>query len=106
RQLTELTRGDLYDAATRLKEWYSSHNAARNYISTVFTNSHFTQPSMTQEQRETYADRYLFAFMNDRMAIAGESRCTYFPELAAVEYAYRQHIPLLNGENIWNFSPL
>src|SRR4051812_17267288 len=100
RRLVDLTEDELRAAAEQLKYWYSAHNAARNYISTVFTNSHFTQPSMSQEQREAYADRYLFAFLNDHPAQDGEPHCVYFPELAAVERAYRQHIPLLNGEEI------
>ena len=106
RRLADLDEADLAEAASRLKVLYSSHHAARNYISTVFTNSHFTQPSMTQEQREAYADRYLFAFQRDHPVQDGEMPCTYFPQLAAVELAYRQHIPLLNGEEIGNFSPL
>jgi CRISPR-associated protein Cst1 len=104
-RLADLTQEDLLSVAAQLKRWYSSNNAARNYISTVFTNSHFTQPSMSQQQREAYADRYLFAFLNDHPAEEGETRCVFFPHLAAVEAAYRQHIPLLNGENIGNFSP-
>jgi CRISPR-associated protein Cst1 len=106
RTLAELTENDLRSCAERLKYWYSQHHAARNYISTVFTNSHFTQPSMSLEQREAYADRYLFAFLKDHAAQEGEPRCVFFPELAAVEKAYRQHIPLLNGESVINFSPM
>lgn len=106
RRLVDLTEDELRAAAEKLKYWYSSHNAARNYISTVFTNSHFTQPSMSQEQREAYANRYLFAFLKDHVPQDGEPHCAYFPKLAAVERAYRQHIPLLNGEEIGNFSAL
>lgn len=106
RTLDALRDEHLHHAAAQLKYWYSQHHAARNYISTVFTNSHFTQPSMTQEQREAYADRYLFAFVKDHPAADGEPRCVFFPQLAAVEIAYRQHIPLLNGENIGNFSAM
>lgn len=105
-QLSMLDEQDFRSAAGKLKFWYSQHHAARNYISTVFTNSHFTQPSMSQEQREAYADRYLFAFVHDHLPEMGETKCVFFPELAAVEVAYRQHIPLLNGEDIGNFSSL
>lgn len=104
RTIEALSQSDLQHDAERLTYWYSSHNGARNYISTVFTNSHFTQPSMSQEQREAYADRYLFAFSRDHAAADGEERCVFFQELAAVERAYRQHVPLLNGERISNFS--
>ncbi len=104
-RIEDLNSQDLHDVATKLKDWYSANESARNYISAMFPYSHFTQPKMNQEQREEYGDRYLFSFTGDRLVKAGEKGCVYFNELAATEVAYRQHIPLLTGENIGNFSP-
>lgn len=106
RALRDLKSDDLRSVADRLKYWYTQHDAARNYISIVFTNSHFVQSKMSVEQREEYADRVLYAFTKDTPARPDTPRCTFFPQLAALETAYRQHIPLLNGEAVINFSPM
>ncbi|MCL4256659.1 MAG: type I-B CRISPR-associated protein Cas8b1/Cst1, partial [Anaerolineae bacterium] len=78
--------------------------AVQNYISTIFTNSHFVQPAKSTEDKEHYADEILFAFSLDKSHFI-DANCIFFPELPAIMFAHRQHIPLLNGEDIRNFSP-
>lgn len=95
---------ELRPIAQKIKNWYTSNPAVRRYLSVIFSNSSFVQPSHKKEQRESYADEVLFAFLKDRLAEPDEERCTFFPELAANRRAYRQHIPLLNGEEVSNFS--
>ncbi|MBZ0304758.1 MAG: hypothetical protein K8I82_01700, partial [Anaerolineae bacterium] len=97
---------DLERIADYLKEIYCNYKPVQNYISVIFPNSLFSQPKATPEQRETYADRMLFLFRQDYPAEENPATCTFFPEFAAQMNATRQHVPLLNGEEIGNFSSL
>jgi CRISPR-associated protein Cst1 len=99
-----LTHDDLEAAANHLKGLYCNHAAVRNYLSVIFTNSHFVQASMNSTDREAYANHVLFAFNQDRPYEGEGARCPFFPARAAIFTAFRQHIPLLNGEGISNFS--
>jgi hypothetical protein len=105
RRLADLTEEDLLNAAGQLKQWYTRHRAVRvSYVSLFFHNSPFWQKAVTLEGREAYANEILFAFQKDRMAVNDEESCAYFPELAAVTTVFRKQVPLLNGENVRNFS--
>ncbi|MBX2999938.1 MAG: type I-B CRISPR-associated protein Cas8b1/Cst1 [Caldilineaceae bacterium] len=101
----DVTYEDLERVAQRLKEDYSTLKPLRNHISSIFLNSWFVQPSKTEQDRQDYADAVLFAFRAGQAILEGVN-CIFFPEKAAVIYAHRQHLPLLNGADIWNFSPL
>jgi CRISPR-associated protein Cst1 len=104
-RIADLTEDDLVMAAEQIKRLYCYHTAVRNYLSVIFTNSHFVQATMSDADREAYADSILYAFQSDQ-AFTGEGlRCPFFPERAAHFTAFRQHVPLLNGEGISNFSP-
>lgn len=101
----EVDEDDLNKVATYLKEVYTQpqFKLFQNLISSVFLNSHFVQHSMKLEQKQIYANEVLFAWHNAK-PIQGVN-CSFFPEKSAVIYAHRQHIPLLNGNGIANFSP-
>ena len=101
----DVTYEDMEGVAERLKEDYSTLKPLRNHISSIFLNSWFVQPSKTEEDRRDYADSVLFSFRPERAILDG-IRCTFFPEKLAVLYAHRQHLPLLNGADIWNFSAI
>lgn len=103
-RLGELIADDLATAANKLKDNYCHYPIVQNYISVIFTNSHFVQSAKTLEQKAAYADEVLFLYQYDRFAEQGDVRCAYFPQFAAVETAYRHHIPLLNGVGIGNFG--
>lgn len=103
---SEVSEDDLLKVAEQLKHWYSHVKSVQNFISVIFLNSAFTQSKMSVEEKEAYANTYLFAFREDHTPEDTERRCTFFPELAALTHAFRQHIPLLNGETIGNFSPM
>jgi CRISPR-associated protein Cst1 len=103
--VSDLNVDDLKAAADHIKTLYCHHMAMRNYLSVIFTNSHFVQAAMSDDDREAYADMILYAFQNDHPFAGNGFRCPFFPQLAAVFTAFRQHIPLLNGEGISNFSP-
>lgn len=102
----DVTEADLEAVAAYLKDVYCHYKPVRNFISVIFTNSHFVQSSMPVEAKEAYADQVLYAFKHDQPAAEQGARCTFFPELAPVLYAHRQYIPLLNGEAISNFSAI
>lgn len=94
---------DLEYVASELKELYSHLKPLQNYLTMVFHGSGFVQPKFTVERKEEYAEEVLFAFRSDRPTLDSVS-CTFFPEQPAVMQAFRQHIPLLNGQTIGNFS--
>ncbi len=106
-RLEDVTRDNLVEVADQLKRFYCQpqYKAVQNYISIIFTNSHFVQPAKSMEDKEQYANQMLFAFSLDDDPSIGVN-CIFFPEYAAVMYAHRQHIPLLNGEDVRNFSPI
>jgi len=99
----DVTIDDLEMAGQQLKADYCELKPLRNYLSTIFLNSPFVQAAMTAQDRLDYADEVLFAFHPARPTFDGVA-CVFFPELTAVLYAHRQHIPLLNGRGIANFS--
>ncbi len=100
----ELVTEDLKQAADEIRDYYTHYKPVRKFLTVIFTNSHFVQHAKKVEQREDYADHLLYCFYQDRPAAADDTRCTFFAELAASETAYRQHIPLINGEQIRNFG--
>ncbi len=104
RRVEDVTPADLEHAAAYLKDAYCHYKPVQNFISSIFTNSHFAQFAMSVEAREAYADEMLYAFRQDRIAEHQDAHCVFFPELAAQMDATRQHIPLLNGVGIGNFS--
>jgi CRISPR-associated protein Cst1 len=104
----DVTYDDMLLVANSLSTYYTqeTYKPVQNYISVIFTNSHFVQPSKSVEDKREYATEVLYAFTDDMVPLADGSRCTFFPEKPAVMHATRQHIPLLNGANISNFSPM
>lgn len=99
-----VTLEDLEQCAQYLQRIYTHIPKMRNQLNSFFQNSHFTQGAMDADDRFRYADQVLFGFREDRKTIPGVA-CTYFPENPAYMYAYRQHVPLLNGRDIKNFLP-
>lgn len=99
----DISYDDLEYVASELKELYCRLKPLQNYLTMVFHGSGFVQPKFTVEQKEDYAEEVLFAFRPNRPKLDNVS-CTFFPEQPAVMRAFRQHIPLLNGQTIGNFS--
>lgn len=100
-----VTEQDLEEVADFLKDIYSNLKSMQRFISVIFMNSTFVQPSKTLEDRLQYADSVLFAFREGTPTLE-DIYCVFFPELPAVMNAHRQYVPLLNGDNIGNFSPM
>ena len=100
----EVELHDFTEIALYLKRVYTqpSYKLFQNLISSVFLNAYFSQPKKTIEQKMAYADEILFAWRDAKPI--DDTMCTFFPEKPAVLFAHRQHIPLLNGRDIGNFS--
>jgi CRISPR-associated protein Cst1 len=92
-------------------------NPLKSFLTVAFPNSGFVQAAYehTPERRTAYAERILRAFRPEAPTLASE-RCV-FTGLPAVALAlgeratlpsgraFRQHIPLVTGEDVINFHP-
>lgn len=103
--LSDLTQDDLNRSAQTLKMWFTRHGAIRpSYASMFFPNSPFWQSKITMSARDEYASQMLFSFLADRTAENNEEKCVYFNGLKAQYRVHRQHVPMLNADEVWNFS--
>lgn len=111
----DLTEDDLSAIARYMKENYSK-NPMRSFLTVAFLNSGFTQPAYFSqpEKQNGYADKVLFAFRKNTRKTKERDIFFGFPT-PAVSFdingrlppgrAFRQHIPLLTGEEVINFFP-
>jgi CRISPR-associated protein Cst1 len=96
----ELTIGDLDTAADELLAAYRSE-AMRSYLSVLFPNSAYVNPSMGADKRDAFYDAYVRAY---RRTDDIGARCVFTGRPAQVRI-YRQHLPLITGEGLFNFLP-
>ncbi len=113
RDLTSITEADLDRVADFMARQYVV-DPLKSFLTVAFPNSGFTQPAFakTPEKRDEYAERVLRGYRAGTPYL--EERCVFTGDPAvAVAFsdklppgrAYRQHIPLLTGENVINFYP-
>lgn len=116
RRPEELTEADLDGIVDYITRKYVQ-DPLKSFLTVVFQNSGFTQtnPKFTQEQRLEYAKRVLQGYKKDTPLL--ENTTCVFTGRPAVGVvlkekedipagrAFRQHIPLLTGENVINFHP-
>ncbi len=111
----QVTEDDLVAVADYITREYT-RNPLKSFLTVAFPNSGFTQPAFekTPERRLEYAQRVLRNYGADAPTLA--ERCVFTGEPAvAVAFgekdslppgrAFRQHIPLVTGEEIINFHP-
>ena len=114
RRPDELTKADLDEVADYITREYVQ-DPLKSFLTVAFPNSGFTQPAYnkTPEKRSAYATRVLRNYSDDTPLLDDE-RCVFTGKPAvAVAFgekeslpqgrAFRQHIPLLTGENVINF---
>ncbi len=114
RKPEELTEADLDDVADYITREYV-RNPLKSFLTVAFPNSGFTQPAYnkTPEKRELYAERVLRNY-GDGTPLLNDEVCVFtgkpavdvaFGEKESLPQgrAFRQHIPLLTGENVINF---
>ncbi len=111
----QVTEDDLTAVADYITREYT-HNPLKSFLTVAFPNSGFTQPAFekTPERRMEYARRVLRNYGADVPTLA--ERCVFTGEPAVATVfgdkdslppgrAFRQHIPLVTGEEIINFHP-
>ncbi|GAB4505463.1 MAG: CRISPR-associated protein Cst1 [Anaerolineales bacterium] len=115
RKPEELSEADLEDIADYMAQNYTV-NPLRSFLTVAFPNSGFTQPAYFKEpdKQQKYAERILRAFRPNTPR-ANEADIFFNVPVSAVSLdvkgelpagrAYRQHIPLLTGEEVINFFP-
>ena len=114
RRPDELTKEDLDAVADYITREYV-RDPLKSFLTVAFPNSGFTQPAYnkTPEKRERYAARVLRNYGDDTPLLDDEV-CVFtgkpavdvaFGEKESLPQgrAFRQHIPLLTGENVINF---
>jgi CRISPR-associated protein Cst1 len=95
---TSLSKADLRRVARFLEKEYFSGKLL-SYLTCVFVNSAYVQPNMKKENVERFKRDVLYAFENAADPTAAGHRCAFSGE-AADRIVYRQHVPLLTGENV------
>ncbi len=114
RRPDELTEADLDEVADYITREYV-RDPLKSFLTVAFPNSGFTQPAYnkTPEKRSAYATRVLRNYGDDTPLLDDE--VCVFTGKPAVDIAFgeketlpqgrafRQHIPLLTGENVINF---
>src|SRR5438067_4615604 len=117
----DLTYADLTKVADYIETYYTEQPLS-SFLTVSLMNSDFTQPAFKDnpERRRAYAQRVARSFDPDLPK--GEERCVFTGQPAMgislslkkdkegkdelpPGMAYRQHIPLITGEGIINFSP-
>lgn len=115
RDPTTLTEADLDSVADYITEQYT-RQPLKSFLTVAFPNSGFTQPAFEKqpERRLAYAARVVRGYRADTPTLA--QRCVFTGQPAvALAFgdkdglpagrAFRQHIPLLTGEDVINFHP-
>jgi len=115
REPTELTEGDLDQIADYIAREYT-RSPLMSFLTVAFPNSGFTQPAYNKqpEKRQIYAERVLYAYRADTPTL--DEQCVFTGQPAAAVpfdvkgelppgYTFRQHVPLLTGEDVINFHP-
>ncbi len=97
-----LTRKDLEKVARFIEREYFSGKLG-SYLTCVFPNSAYVNPTIGPAKVKSFKKYVLDSLDSSSEAIAG-LRCTFSGE-PANRMVYRQHVPLLTGEDIINFFP-
>ena len=101
RDPSKVTESDLERFAEFMERVYFGKRWA-GMMSISFMNSPYTQPKIGQEKKEGHRQAFIYGFRAGPPA--GDRRCTFCGQLTATR-AFRQHVPLLTGEEVVNFFP-
>jgi len=97
----EVTREDLELIADYIAKQYQ-RKFMTSFLTCVFPNSGYVNPTMGEDKRREFIDFHLYSFRRD--APASPQRCVACAH-PAVGLTFRQHVPLLTGEDVLNFFP-
>src|SRR5882672_1676081 len=101
---SSLTQEDLLKVAQFLEREYFSGKLL-SYLTCVFPNSAYVQPNMKPENIEKFKRQVLYAFQEPLDREVMGLRCIFSGE-PACKVVYRQHLPMITGENVLNFFPV
>jgi len=113
RDLVSITEADLDTVADFMARQYVV-DPLKSFLTVAFPNSGFTNPafSKTPEKRDEYAERVLRSYkasthqLTERCVFTGKPAVGIaFSRKLPPGRAFRQHIPLLTGEDVINFFP-
>ncbi|MDH7597834.1 MAG: type I-B CRISPR-associated protein Cas8b1/Cst1 [Methanothrix sp.] len=113
RDPASLTETDLDKVADFMARQYVV-DPLKTFLTVAFPNSGFTQPAFNKkpEKRDEYAKRVLYGYKADTPKL--KESCVFtgkpavgvaFSDKLPPGRAFRQHIPLITGENVINFFP-
>src|SRR5215510_499725 len=97
----QLTADDLRKAGGLLEKVYFDEQW-RGVMFSIFPNSAYTQPKISEAKKKTYIETFIYGF---EALHESDERCTFCGN-PALARSYRQHIPLLTGKGTINFFPL
>lgn len=106
-----LSKHDLLKVARFLEKEYFSGKLLP-YLTCIFPNAAYVQPGaqpgakikMKPENIARFKREVLYAFQEPPDPHASVLRCTFSGEPAS-RIVYRQHVPMITGENVLNFFP-
>jgi CRISPR-associated protein Cst1 len=99
----DLTPEDLDGAADYMKEHYYG-GALNAYLSCVFMNSSFVQPSEGKDKTQAFIAQYLYAHRAAPHPNVAGMLCAFSGE-PATSPLVRTHLPMFSGEGVMNFRP-
>jgi CRISPR-associated protein Cst1 len=97
----DVTREDLERVVRFIEESYTK-NPMKNFLSSLFPNSGYVNPSIKPGRVAAFMERYLYAFRDE--GGLSDMLCAYCGRQANVQ-VFKQHVPLLTGERTLNFFP-
>lgn len=106
-----ITEQDLLKVANFIEKQYFSGKLL-SYLTCVFPNSAYVQPGaqpgakvkMRQAKIDEFKRQVLYGFREEPDAKVAGLRCAFSGEPAS-RIVYRQHVPMLTGEDVLNFFP-
>jgi CRISPR-associated protein Cst1 len=98
-----ITADDLKMVADFLDREYFSGKLI-SYLTCVFPNSAYVNPNIGTRKKDEYRRYVLHGFQSNNHSTVSGFTCA-FSGAAACELVYRQHVPLLTGEDVLNFFP-
>lgn len=99
----DLTLEDLDGASAWMEKQYYS-GLLGTFLSCVFMNASFVQPSESPEKRAAFISRYVHGHRASPQPELVGKRCV-FSDLPATSAMVRTHLPLFSGEGVMNFRP-
>jgi CRISPR-associated protein Cst1 len=99
----DLSLEDLDGASQWIADHYYS-GLLGTYLSCVFMNASFVQPSEGAEKKQAFLDNYVRAHRAKARPEVEGMRCVFSGE-PATSPMVRTHLPLFSGEGVMNFRP-